>query len=415
MQAQQAVPGLACDVLVIGAGPAGSAAAHVLARAGLKVLQIDQHPEGRDKVCGDGLIPDSHQALARLGLLDRVRAMARPVPHVRCVAPGGGHVDVPGRLSVLPRQQLDALLLGAAQAAGARFLQARFEAPLEEDGRVVGARITVGHAEELVRAPWVLLATGAVPKALQAAGMCTRHTPSGVALRGYVKAPSMVGRITGLEVVCSRAVRPGYGWIFPGPNGTFNIGAGVTDAYSAVDGKGQKVAPNLRGLFDAFVADYPPAAALMREGTLVGELKGAPLRCTLEGARHTRPGLMVIGEAAGSTYSFTGEGIGKAMQTGMAAADALLSLEPAAQREPSVADDERVRSAYEAALLALLPKFRMYERANAVNATPWFLDLLIWCARRSPRLVQRMQGVLEETSNPGHVVGLRGLWRILTT
>ncbi len=405
----------ACDVLVIGAGPAGSAAAHVLAQAGLQVLQIDQHPAGRDKVCGDGLIPDAHQALARLGLLEQVRALAQSVPHVRCVAPGGGHVDVPGRLSVLPRQRLDALLLGAAQAAGARFLQARFEAPVEEDGRVVGARITVGEVEQEVRAPWVLLATGAVPKALQAAGMCTRHTPSGVALRGYVKAPSMVGRITGLEVVCSRAVRPGYGWIFPGPDGTFNIGAGVTEAYSAVDGKGQKSAPNLRRLFDAFVADYPPAAALMREGTLMGELKGAPLRCTLEGARYTRPGLMVVGEAAGSTYTFTGEGIGKAMQTGMAAGDALLALAPAAQRAPSAADDAQVRSAYEAALLALAPKFRMYERANAVNATPWFLDLLIWRARRSPRLVQRMQGVLDETSNPGNLVGVRGLWRILTT
>jgi flavin-dependent dehydrogenase len=153
----------------------------------------------------------------------------------------------------------------------------------------------------------------------------------------------------------------------------------------------------------------------MREGTLLGELKGAPLRCTLEGARYTRPGLMVVGEAAGSTYTFTGEGIGKAMQTGMAAADALLALAPAAQRAPSAADDAQVRSAYEAALLALAPKFRMYERANAVNATPWFLDLLIWRAQRSPRLVQRMQGVLDETSNPGNLVGVRGLWRILTT
>jgi hypothetical protein len=85
---------------------------------------------------------------------------------------------------------------------------------------------------------------------------------------------------------------------------------------------------NLRQLFDAFVAAYPPAQALMREGRLEGELKGAPLRCTLEGARFSRPGLMVIGEAAGSTYDFTGEGIGKAMQTGLLAADALIARRP---------------------------------------------------------------------------------------
>ena len=61
----------ACQVLIIGAGPAGSAAARWLARAGLDVVMVDQHPLGRDKVCGDGLIPDAHQALERLGLLDR--------------------------------------------------------------------------------------------------------------------------------------------------------------------------------------------------------------------------------------------------------------------------------------------------------------------------------------------------------
>ena len=59
-----------CAVLIVGAGPAGSAAARVLARAGIDVLLIDQQPQGRDKICGDGLIPDAHAALARLGLLD---------------------------------------------------------------------------------------------------------------------------------------------------------------------------------------------------------------------------------------------------------------------------------------------------------------------------------------------------------
>ncbi|RZJ83092.1 MAG: FAD-dependent oxidoreductase, partial [Massilia sp.] len=61
-----------CEVLVIGAGPAGSACARILARSGVDVLLVDQHPPGRDKTCGDGLIPDAHKALARLGLLDDV-------------------------------------------------------------------------------------------------------------------------------------------------------------------------------------------------------------------------------------------------------------------------------------------------------------------------------------------------------
>ncbi|RTL44266.1 MAG: geranylgeranyl reductase family protein [Burkholderiales bacterium] len=392
------------DVLIIGAGPAGSACARVLAQAGMEVLLVDQHPAGRDKTCGDGLIPDAHQALARLGLLDEVMRRAQAVAHVGCIGPRGGRIDVPGTLAVLPRRELDALLLRAAQEAGATFEQARFEAPLEDAGRVVGARLKRGDDLLEVRARWVVLATGAVPKALSAAGMCERHTPSGVALRGYVKAPQMVGKITALEVVWDKAVRPGYGWIFPAPDGHFNIGVGVTDSHRDLgDGKGQKKDVNLRAIFEAFVAKYPPAAELMRVGELVGDLKGAPLRCTLTGAKWSRPGLLVTGEAAGSTYSFTGEGIGKAMETGMLAADALLA-------HPD--DDTAARARYEAALTALKPKFDLYERANRVNAHPWLADLLIWRAKKSPRLLQRMSGVLNETSNPGNLVSLKGISRL---
>ena len=83
-----------------------------------------------------------------------------------------------------------------------------------------------------MRARWVVLATGAVPQALMAAGMSERHTPSGVALRGYVKNDAMVGRITELEVVWHRALTPGYGWIFPCRDGVFNIGVGIADSHA---------------------------------------------------------------------------------------------------------------------------------------------------------------------------------------
>lgn len=393
------------DVLIIGAGPAGSAAARWLARAGLDVVMVDQQPLGRDKVCGDGLIPDAHKALERLGLLDRVMAKAARASHVGCIGPRGGRIDVPGHLAVLPRRQLDEILNLGAQEAGARFIApARFEATLEDaQGRVRGARLLVDGQPQEVEAGWVILATGAVPKALAAAGMCERHTPSGVALRGYVRAPGLVDQIKALEVVWCKPVQPGYGWIFPAPGGCFNIGVGVTDSHRDLAGKGRKKDVNLREIFDAFVQHYEPARRLMAEGELVGELKGAPLRCTLRGARWTRPGLLVTGEAAGSTYSFTGEGIGKAMETGLLAAEAVL-----AHRN----DDVRVRGTYEAGLRALQPKYDLYERGNRVNRFPWLADLLIWRANKSPRLRARMSGVLNETSNPGNLVSLKGLSRL---
>jgi menaquinone-9 beta-reductase len=105
------------DVLVIGAGPAGSACAWALARAGLRVLLVDQHAFPRDKVCGDGLIPDAMAALARLGVLEQVLAVAQPVHHVRCIGSRGGQVDVPGTMAVLPRRELDHILFRHAVAS----------------------------------------------------------------------------------------------------------------------------------------------------------------------------------------------------------------------------------------------------------------------------------------------------------
>ena len=420
----------ACDVLVIGAGPAGSAAAITLARGGLDVVLVDHHAFPRDKVCGDGLIPDAHHALRRLGVLDEVMGQAQASGFVGCIAPRGGRIDVPGVLAVLPRKALDLIVCRAAVAAGARmFAPVRFIEPVEEAGRVVGATLQCGDATRELRARWVLLATGAVPQALMAAGMATRHTPSGVALRGYVQCDAMVGRISALEVVWHRALTPGYGWIFPCPGGVFNIGVGIADSHNRRTGsKLAKQEINLRQVLVDFQAAYAPARELMQGGTVLGAFKGAPLRCTLEGARFTRPGLLVIGEAAGSTYSFTGEGIGKAFETGIHAAEAVLAdgarhhtdtntaaaaaTDTAADTDNDADADTAVRADYEARLQTLKPRFDLYQRANVVNRHPWLADLLIWRARKSPRIVRRMSGVLNETSNPGNLVSVKGFTRL---
>ncbi|MBL0150474.1 MAG: NAD(P)/FAD-dependent oxidoreductase [Ideonella sp.] len=393
------------DTLVVGAGPAGSACALWLARQGQRVLLVDRQAFPRDKVCGDGLIPDAHRALERLGLLGEVLARAQTAQHVACIAPRGGRVDVPGRLAVLPRRELDDLLKRGAERAGARFLApARFDAPLVEEGRVVGAMLHTSDGPHPVRARWTVLATGAVPQALIAAGVCDRRTPSGVALRGYLRHPGLGDRLQSLEVVWHKRLRKGYGWVFPCPGGLFNIGVGLAHSHArtGTDGRASMAEVNLRELFQTFGEIHPPARELLAHGQWVQALKGAPLRCSLEGARLSRPGLLVTGEAAGSTYAFTGEGIGKALETGLLAAEALLSG----------ADDAAVSEGYGAAIGALKPRFDLYERANQVNEHPWLADLVVWRARRDPRILRRMAGVLEETGNPGNLVSLRGLFKL---
>ena len=402
-----------CDVLVIGAGPAGAACAQLLAAAGRQVLLVDQQNFPRDKVCGDGLIPDSHAALRRLGVYDEVASLAQSVSHVRCVGPRGGVVDVPGSLSVLPRKVLDHILVRAAQRAGAQLLTPlRFEAPLLDGERVVGARFKHAGAAHEITARWVVLATGAVPQGLVAAGLCDRHTPSGVALRGYVKNDALLPQIRQLQIVWHQRLKGGYGWIFPAPGGLFNIGVGLTGSHithrsvlGQSPAKGLMQDLNLRGMFDAFCELHAPARDLMAGGTLQGQIKGAPLRCSLLGARLSRPGLLATGEAIGSTYSFTGEGIGKAMETGMLAAKALLAH--------AQVPDAEVQQAYAATITQLKPRFNMYETASRVNHRPWIADLVVWRARRSPRILQRMSGMLEETQNPGSLFSWRGVRKLM--
>ena len=211
----------ACDVLVVGAGPAGSAAARTLARAGLDVVLVDQHAFPRDKVCGDGLIPDAHHALrtprrARRGdgrgAAARPRRLHRPArrPHRRARHAGRAAARVLDDIA-LPRR-------GARRRAHVRAAALRRAARRRR--RAVGGR-RAAAARRRARARCARAGSCSPPARCRrrciAAGMCERRTPSGIALRGYVKNDAMVGRITALEVVWHRALTPGYGWIFPCP------------------------------------------------------------------------------------------------------------------------------------------------------------------------------------------------------
>lgn len=394
--AMSALPA-SCDVLVVGAGPAGSACAQRLAEGGREVCLVDQHAFPRDKTCGDGLIPDALSALRTLGVLDEVMAHAQAVSHVTCIAPRGGRVDVPSTMAVLPRRTLDHILVRSAQRAGAQLQPpARFEAPLLDGERVVGARFQTPEGLHDVQARQVVLATGAPPQAMLATELCDRRSPSGIALRGYIRHEGMQDRINTLQIIWHKRLAGGYGWIFPVRGGRFNIGAGYT-------GGRRDGAATLREMFDAFCDVHADARDLVAGGTWEAELKGAPLRCSLNGARWSRPGLLATGEAIGSTYAFTGEGIGKAMAFGMLAADAVLQG----------ANDDDVRSRYAAQLTALKPRLDLYARAEHANQHPWVLDLVLWRARRSPSIMRRMSGVLDETQNPGRVFSWRGVSKLL--
>ena len=121
---------------------------------------------------------------------------------------------------------------------------------------------------------------------------------------------------------------------------------------------------NLRQVFEAFCEIYAPARELMAGGTPLGELKGAPLRCSLDGALYSRPGMLATGEAIGSTYDFSGEGIGKAMQTGMLAASRLAKGRDQQLGDAARARRLRGRDSRAAAALRAVPQGQPRQRAT---------------------------------------------------
>lgn len=394
------------QVLVIGAGPAGCAAALTLARAGIDTILVDQTRFPRDKVCGDALIPDALRALGSLGVAADVLPAARLASRLDIYAPDGSRVEITGRLAFLPRMRLDDTLRRAATAAGARFLAPlRLAAFVWHDGVVQGARFKASGSryEVSVGARLVVLATGAAPAPLELAGVCLRKAPSGIALRGYFRAERLAGELDNPCISFDRSICPGYGWVFPGPDGVFNVGAGYFhDARRLPD------AGSVRRVFAAFVERFPPARRVVAQGEPIAPLKGAPLRTALKGALLARRGLLVAGEAAGSTYSFSGEGIGKALETGVLAGEQAVAL------FHGHLDETMLAAAYtDRVMTGLAPRFAAYEAAQRWLSYPAVCNFIAARARRSARLREQLAGLLAESGQPGELFSWRGLLRLL--
>lgn len=224
------------------------------------------------------------------------------------------------QIACLPRRRLDDLMRVAAVDGGAMFLAPyALVRAIEADGGIVGAVFhSVATREELsITARFTLLATGAAARPLELFGVCERQAASAIAARIYVQAPDTLGRrYPDLCISYDQDICPGYGWIFPLPDRRYNIGVGYFN-----DARTRPPTTNLRELLARFIEGFAPARALVAGSMQLTDVRGAPLRTALGGSALGRPGLLVIGEAAGLTYSFTGEGIGKAIESGILAGE----------------------------------------------------------------------------------------------
>jgi flavin-dependent dehydrogenase len=219
-----------------------------------------------------------------------------------------------------------------------------------------------------------------------------------MALRAYFEVPaSLAAELQALTLMYDSAVTPGYGWIFPGPERVFNVGVGFFhDAWR------RPRCTNLRELWAGFLASCAPAAQIRRFGRQLTPERGAPLRTSLRGARIARPGLMLVGEAMGTTYAFSGEGIGKAMQTGLLAAECLAR------------DPEHAEALYEQELRErFLGRYTAYRIAQDWLSFPVVCRLLARRAQHAGYVRAQLEGLLAETADPRDLLSLHGLARAM--
>lgn len=325
------------NVLIVGAGPAGSTAAYYLAQAGIDVTVLEKTSFPREKVCGDGLTPRAVREIQKLGLPHPEADGWRRNKGLRLLA-GGRSIELPWpEVSDFPQYGLIRTRLGFdeelarhAQSAGAVVLERHSvtESLRSDDGRVTGVRAALldeaGRKTGETRdfdADVVLAADGNSSRTAVSLGLRKRDDrPLGVAVRTYFTSPRhdddwMEGwlELPGRD----GKLLPGYGWVFGVGDGTSNVGLGILNS-SKEFGK-----LDYKQVLREWTAGMPAEWGFTPENQ-VGEIRGAALPMGFNRTPHYSPGLLLLGDAGGMVSPFNGEGISYAMESARFAAEFII-------------------------------------------------------------------------------------------
>jgi menaquinone-9 beta-reductase len=340
------------DVIVVGAGPGGSAAAYHLARHGLSVLLLEKTEFPREKVCGDGLTPRAVKQLIDIGVDVSPEKGWLHNKGLRVI--GGGvrlELDWP-ELSSFPnygltrtRMDFDDMLARRAVEAGAKLLvNTNVTGPvLDAADRVAGVTAKTPEGDVSYRAPLVIAADGVSGRLPLSLGLAKREDrPMGVAVRRYYHSPAKHDDDyleSWLELRSREGgdkLLPGYGWIFGMGDGRVNVGLGVLNS-SVAYGK-----TNYRQLLVDWMGSTPEEWGMRDEANADGPIMGAALPMGFNRTPHYTRGVLLVGDSGGMVNPFNGEGIAYAMESGALAAEIVTQ----ALARPEGPERERALQAY---------------------------------------------------------------------
>ena len=314
------------DVVIVGAGPAGSVTASALAQKGHDVLLLDRQQFPRDKTCGDAIPGAGLKIMQDLGMTNKIdhaiqQGHLYPVDSMGLTAPSGHTISIPftprpdGIKSVVaPRLHFDYLLQQHAIESGAEFQPTRVTEPIIEQGVVRGVVTQLNGTAKQVRARLVIAADGvtsAIARVLRPDEHQDLHRA--VAIRAYIT--DIVEIPNQVEFFLYRDILPGYAWIFPTAEGKANIGLGMRlDLF-----RRRKL--KLKQMFDDFL-QIPAIKKRLKRG---GELHDvASWQLNFGSQKHIQrayDGALLVGDAAGLINPLTGGGIHNALVSAILAAE----------------------------------------------------------------------------------------------